>query len=352
MSRTTMGKLVVIILAVLVLVAIPLAVVCAKEASAPAKVFHWKMQSQHQAGTELYERYYIKNFANKLRVITNGQLDITVYSKNALVPVKEAWKACSEGVFEVVAFTPSYASGTMPLGSMIYGLPGALKDIGEILTFHERGFGDLVRKEYNRIGLQYVASAYDCGVGMITTKPVRRLEDLKGMKVRHIGAIAALYEKLGAAVVRIPSGELYTALQTRVIEGAGYGAAKAMKDLGLQEVAKYYMLPHLLSVQECLTIAVNLEAWNSLPDNLKQAFQAVAVQAGLEYWKERHQGTLVALREFKEKWGVTVTVLPEEDVAKITKVAESVWDEFAKKDAACAEGVKMLKAYLKDLGRL
>jgi TRAP-type mannitol/chloroaromatic compound transport system substrate-binding protein len=323
--------------------------------TAPAgdgEVYKLRLSGHHEQGTDIWNRVYVNSFANPLLEISDGQIEIELYTKGALVPHTDNWKGCSDGTYEMTLTTAAYISGVMPLGSMQYGLPGGLQNVGEIYTFWERGFEDLVQEQYNENNLYFITSAFDAGVGCMSTVPIESLADIEGMKVRMLGEIGSLWEALGASVVMMPGTELYTALQTGVIEAAGYGNAQSMRELGLQDVAKYYLLPHFLAVQETATWMANLETWNSLPSKVQKMIHDVAMNASVEYWRFRSQGYLEALADIRDNAGVTVNTLPGEDVAVIIQTAQQIWDDFANKGSREAEAVALLKAFLKDLGRL
>src|SRR3989304_7409040 len=99
---------------------------------------------------------------------------------------------------------------------------------------------------------------------MIEKKPIRKIKDFKGYKIRSSGAIADMLKDLGAVPTLIPGEELYLALQTGVVDGAHWGAAQGALTMKFCEVAKYYIQPDL-AMAGTDAIIINKDAFNALP---------------------------------------------------------------------------------------
>ena len=114
----------------------------------------------------------------------------------------------------------------------------------ETLTyFYQMGGMDIIRKAYGEHGLYPLAPQAVSGITLYSKKPIKTIEDFKGLKVRSTGIVAEVFKKAGATPVFFPGEELYQALQTGVCDAAHWGSTSAGWDMRFQEVTKYIIKP-------------------------------------------------------------------------------------------------------------
>ena len=94
------------------------------------------------------------------------------------------------------------------------------------------------------------------------------MEDFKGVKFRSPqGMTAEILTKLGASIVVLPGGEVYSALDKGVVDAADWATVSMNQRMGFHEIAKFpTKLFHSMPIQE---FTVNMDAWKKLPDDLK-----------------------------------------------------------------------------------
>jgi TRAP-type C4-dicarboxylate transport system substrate-binding protein len=109
----------------------------------------------------------------------------------------------------------------------------------------------------------------------MTKKPVYKLEDLKGMKIRSTGLASKIVLALGAAPVGTTMPETYDALRTGVAEGA-MAPIQALKGFRWGEVISYTVLNYGSSYSTGFFIAMNKGKWNALPADIKKIFDKVS----------------------------------------------------------------------------
>jgi TRAP-type C4-dicarboxylate transport system substrate-binding protein len=194
--------------------------------------------------------------------------------------------------------------------------------------------------------LYYTEKIYP--TAMIGKKPIRKIEDFKGYKVRSSGALAEMLKDLGAVPSMIPGEELYLALQTGVIDGAHWGAAGGALSMKLCEVAKYYIQPDL-AMAGTDVIIINKDAFNGLPKDLQaildKALKDRVYQRTEEYVDDERKALDTMIKDYK----VTVSTVEPADQKKMMVAAMKEWDKVAAKDADSAKAIGMLKDYLKKL---
>jgi TRAP-type mannitol/chloroaromatic compound transport system substrate-binding protein len=314
------------------------------------KVFKWRFQSHWPAGSASFKP--LKDwFETKLTKLTGGQLQITLYPAAALVPTKEMFDSCRKGTVDGATGSPAYWMTIVPIAGVSGNCPMTFREAWEGLYFHYvLGFEDMLKEAHAKHNvLYYTEKIYP--TAMIGKKPIRKIEDFKGYKIRSSGAIADMLKELGAAPSLIPGEELYLALQTGVVQGAHWGAAGGALTMKFCEVAKYYIQPNL-AMSGTDVFLINKDAFNALPKDLQLTLDLALKE---RVWHRTHEyimDEINALNTMKKDFKVEVSTLPPEDQKKMMKAAIKQWDKVAAKDAPSAKAVSMLKDFLKKLDYL
>ncbi|MEM1589995.1 MAG: TRAP transporter substrate-binding protein DctP [Candidatus Bathyarchaeia archaeon] len=287
-------------------------------------------------------------FATMLEKLTGGRYKVKLYPVGAIVPAKEMLSALRAGTLDIVHYAEGYFSGEVPGTEAASGLPMLFDELSEAWYFMwYKGVVDILRDEYAKKGAYFIPwEAWP--TALMTRKPVKTLDDLKGMKLRSWGGIAHLLTKCGASVTFIPGGELYTALATGVVDGAHWDGAGPMFNMRFHEVLKYLLLPYLQYSWNNLLI--NKKIWDSMSPEDKIKF-LTAAQASA-YFGTMHTRVLevYALEAMVRRFGVKVNMLPDDDVKRMQAIAVESWDEIAKRSSVDAAIVQKAKEMLKEKG--
>ncbi|NWF54226.1 MAG: TRAP transporter substrate-binding protein DctP [Syntrophaceae bacterium] len=317
---------------------------------ATGKVIKWKFQSHWPAGSASFKP--LKDFFDtKLTQLTGGQLQITLYPAAALVPTKEIFDSTRRGTVDGATASPAYWMTIVPIAAVAGNCPMTFRDAKEGLHFHlNLGFEEMLRAAHLKHNFYYYTEKV-YPTAMIGKKPIAKIEDFKGYRVRSSGAIADMLRDLGAAPSLIPGEELYLALQTGVVEGAHWGAAMGALTMKLCEVAKYYIQP-VLAMAGTDVIIINKDAFEGLPKDLQTKLDTALKERITHRTLEYIEDEIKALETMKKDYKVVVSTLASEDQKKMRAVAMRQWDKVAAKDADAGKAVGMLKDYLKKLGQI
>lgn len=144
---------------------------------------------------------------------TNGKVKITFYPGSTLMPAPQTYDSVVKGIADIGWSIMSYTRGKFPLTEVI-DLPLGYKS-GYVATKLINAYYDKFKpKEFDETKVLYLHAH---GPGILTTKkPVYKLEDLKGMKIRSTGLSAKIVQALGAAPVGMPITETYDAAGSRL----------------------------------------------------------------------------------------------------------------------------------------
>ena len=216
----------------------------------------------------LYARAFVP-FAELVERETGGRLRLVAFTDQLLHDPVDGFKACVTGISDYTHGYVTYQPGSFKLLHatqlpFLFPSPQVASLVMEEL--HPKYFKD----EYERMGV-YLAHV-DCTspYNIIAKTPIRRLEDLAGIKIRVTGGLVAeIFRDLGAVPVAIAAAEVYTALQRGIVDAIALSVSD-MASYRLQEIGPYYTRIDLnvLALHYCM----NRRAFDSLPPDLKEQF--------------------------------------------------------------------------------
>ncbi len=274
-----------------------------------------------------------ENFAKLVNRMSDGRLQVHVYGAGEIVPALEVFSAVSSGTAEMGHSASYYWKGKIPASVLFTTVPFGLNAQEMNGWLHYGGGLELWREVYAPFNLIPFAGG-STGVQMAGwfNKEVNSLEDFKGLKMRIPGTGGDVFSRAGGTAVSMPGGEIYTSLQTGVIDAAEWVAPYNDLAFGFNDVAKYYYYPGWHEPGAMLEFMVNRQAYESLPADL-QAIVEVATRAVnqdmLDEYTARNNAALVELRNK----GVDIRPLPKDVLDGLHKLALEVLAENAEKDA-------------------
>jgi len=314
--------------------------------TANAQTYEWKLQSAWltpatQDGLRLY--------AENVKKATNGKVNIKVYDANQLVKIMSIPQAVQSGAIEMGCSAGPYLARMIPEGNVEFGLPLSWRTWDEAWeVWTKYGMRDLIREAYKEKGLYCLTIESAAEYALMSTKPVYKVEDLKGLKVRTHGLTANILQKFGAAPTSIPGAEQYVALQRGTVDATVYPVF-VLDAYKINEVVRYVILPSFIS-PPTTEIFINLKLWNSLTPDLQQAIESVA-DSHHAYMDKRYleEGYIAVGRFVMRGIGESIS-LPEPEVKKLRKAAFEVWDEVGSKSARLKALVDCVKKFMADKG--
>jgi len=322
--------------------------------AAEAKVFRMKIQSAFPRGDISME--LLNDMAKWADEKSNGQIKIRVFGEPEIVPAEQLFEATQKGTLDMLHTVAAMWGGIVPVGEVEFGLPYAYNIPGDLPIdktsakvrdfFLKTGFSDLLRQEYGKHGLYWLDMHSYGRIFTVATKPVESCDDLQGMKFRVEGSWATYYDMLGARGTFIPGTEAYMGLKLGTIDASQWDVS-AITALKWHEVAPYWLIGGQNDVVPG-QILVNMDTWNSLPDDLKQVMRDVAEQ----YYHELlniHLKEMDKVAELVKKGEVIKSYLNDSCEKKHREAAYKLWDTIAERDEAAAKAIDMIKEWRKTL---
>ncbi|SHF30292.1 TRAP-type mannitol/chloroaromatic compound transport system, substrate-binding protein [Microbulbifer donghaiensis] len=274
-----------------------------------------------------------ERFAKKVEVMSGGRLKIKVYGAGELVPAMGVFGAVSEGAAQMGHGAAYYWKGKVPAAQFFTAVPFGLNAQEMNGWLHHGGGLQLWEEIYAPFDLIPMAGG-STGVQMAGwfNKQINSVDDLKGLKMRIPGLGGEVLNRAGGTAVTIPGGELYTALQTGVIDATEWVGPYNDLAFGFYQIADYYYYPGWHEPGSILEFIVNKTAFEKLPKDLQAIVRTAARDANQDMLDEYTARNNRALKELVEKHGVQLKRLPADVLAHLKTINTEIMEETAAKD--------------------
>ena len=220
-----------------------------------------------------------ENFARYVNEMSGGRLEVRVFGAGEIVPAFEVFDAVSQGAAEVGHGASYYWKGKIPAAVFFTAVPFGMTAQEMNGWLHYGGGLELWQELYAPFGVIPFAGG-STGVQMAGwfNRELRSAKDLSGLKMRIPGLAGEVFDAAGGTAVRIAGGEVYTSMQTGVIDAVEWVGPYNDRTLGLNEVAEFYYYPGWHEPGAMLEFTVNAAAFTQLPRDL-QAIVRYAARA-------------------------------------------------------------------------
>jgi TRAP-type mannitol/chloroaromatic compound transport system substrate-binding protein len=312
----------------------------------------WKWKAQALWGPAETPYKIFEQMLQNIKVMTGGRLEITPFPAGSIVPVTESLDAVRNNVMQAMWMGPIYFSGKNPAFAAIGELSMAWEDPGELDAFMYKGGGmELLRELYKPFGAYSVGSIIYGMESYPSKKPLRKVEDFKGLKIRiPQGMEAEILTRIGASVIVLPGTEVYSALDKGVIDATNWGTPSMNDKLGYHKIAPYFTYPgwHSMPVGD---FSVREAEWNKLPADVKLILETSVRRFNWDLIHQTLVEDLEVVRQAKAK-GATPVAWSSEEKYKMRNESRKVWDDWKKKNPQTRKVIEAQEAFLKLLGKI
>ncbi|GAA5315246.1 MAG: TRAP transporter substrate-binding protein DctP [Candidatus Pelagadaptatus aseana] len=274
------------------------------------------------------------NFAKLMDEMTDGRFQVKVYGAGELVPALGVFDAVSSGSAEAGHGAAYYWKGKIPASVFFTSVPFGMNAQEMNGWLHYGGGLELWRELYAPFNIVPFAGG-NTGVQMAGwfNKEINTIDDLKGLKMRIPGLAGQVFNRAGGSSINIPGGELYTSLQTGVIDATEWVGPYNDLAFGFYQVAKYYYVPGWHEPGATLELIINKKAYEALPDDIRAMVDTAARMANQDMLDEYTARNNSALQELIEKHNVQVKSFPKPVWKELETIAHQVYAEESEKDA-------------------
>jgi TRAP-type C4-dicarboxylate transport system substrate-binding protein len=272
-------------------------------------------------------------WAAEIEKRSKGQIKIKIFTGGSLTPAPQIYDGVVKGISDFGLSVFAYSAGRFPVIAAVdnpLGYPNAF-----VAT---RTINELYRKfKPKELSDVHVCYLFAHGPGLLHTarKPVHKLEDVKGLKIRSTGTSQLIVRALGAAPVAMSQGETYDALKKNIVDGT-LVPIEALEGFKQAEVLKYTTLTYSMAYSQGFFVAMNLAKWNSLPADLQKIITDVSKEyeeITAKAWEDSDKSGY----KFAQNLGHVFIKLSDAESAKFKEAVKPVFDEYIKN--ANAKGV-------------
>jgi len=264
-------------------------------------------------------------------------LEVQVYPGSSLVKPKEQWGALTKGQIDLSAFPLDYASGRHPQFSATL-MPGLVRNHDRAKRLNDSPFMDDIKKIINDAGVVVVADAWLAGAFASKKECIRGPDSVEGQVTRAAGpAFEQMLAAAGASISSMPSSEIYTAMQTGVLDAANTSSGSFVSYRLYEQVscltapganALWFMYEPIL---------MSKRSYDKLTPEQQEAVMAAGKKAEEYFFAEAKKLDQALIDRYKEA-GVEVVEMSQEDYDAWLAVAkDSSYKIFAEKVPGGAE---------------
>lgn len=270
----------------------------------------------------------VEDFVKDMATATGGRWEIKLQYGSVLSPTKDEMKGLKAGLYEATMIASMYHPGDTPLltvGENPFMGPSTIPQISQ--WFMALTKQPAIAKEldsWNAVPLLPCPLPQYNYMGKV---PFKKVEDLKGLRMRIDPVGGAPLAAFGAVITNLPAPDIYTALDRGMLDGVMWIWTYTFGSYKLYELSKYATLGIDLKVTPMYTL-VSKTAWNALPDEWKKlATDWADTKCIPAYVKYLDQEDAKYLPLF-QKAGIEIYNLPADERAKLVEKAKPSWDNW------------------------
>lgn len=283
-------------------------------------------------------------FADAVREETDGSVDITVHLSGEIgVKITEKLSAVENGIVQMADMLLFLQAGEAPFLA-VDTLPYLIQGQDEMKTWLEVAGPkyDEIFESKNQKVLYYVPWP---SPGIYTKDAVVGADDIEGQRIRAFNATSFEFlEKMGAAPVELPFGELAAAVAAGTVDGAATSTSTGANSKLYQFTKHFNPLNWSMSPD---AVTVNLDAWNALTDEEREIIEGLADEMEADFWAasaaEDESKTKVLVEN-----GMTVSKADDSMKEKMAEVGKAMWADFFEK---VPDAEEIVEAYSEKAGK-
>ncbi|TVP88006.1 MAG: TRAP transporter substrate-binding protein [Pseudomonadaceae bacterium] len=287
-------------------------------------------------------------FADLVNQLSAGRLQVQVFAAGELVPALEVFDAVAGGTAELGHSAAYYWRGKTSAASFFTAVPFGLNAQETNAWLYNAGGLELWQKAYADFGVLPLPCG-NTGVQMAGwfNREINNLDDLRGLKMRIPGFGGEVMSRAGVTTVSIPGSEMFTALQTGVIDATEWVSPYNDLALGLHQAAKYYYYPGWQEPSAVLELTINQRAFEQLPNDLQAVVRAAARATNQVMLDEYTLRNAEALDTLVNQHQVQLRKLPDDVLTRLHELSIDVLEETADRSELNREIWDSMEAFRK-----
>ena len=268
-------------------------------------------------------------FIEDVTAMSNGEIQIEMFYASSVVKSAETFDAAATGILDCDMTGGAYQTGKNPAFQFTGDLNGGYANPYQQMAWLLHGDGYAALNElYNAHNMEFIGWWIPGPESLSSTSPIRGVEDFKNWKFRSPpGIITKIFENLGASPIVMDFNEIFTALETGIIDGADAANLTNNIGLGLYDIAKHTNYPGFHSMPAD-HLACRKDVWDGMPSHhqaiLKIGMQALALRNTTINEVKNAQNSVKLAAE-----GLNMYEWSPEELGKYRSAVQAAWTDFA-----------------------
>lgn len=241
-----------------------------------------------------------------------------------VIPGFDQAEALRNNTVQVIFNPVAYYAPLLPEGNAF--------QLSKLTMAEERksgGFYDFMVERHKRIGMMYLGTWLYDPFYLRLNKPVKKLDELKGIKMRTAALYDRFMKKLGMVPVTVKFGETYTALERGLVDGFGFSTL-GPADWGWLKYCKYVIEIPFYTRQNVL-ILMNLDQWNSLDKKIQDELMDITIKFEPEMVAYFKKELAKEWERYDEMGIIRIKFSPEENEKYLQLAYDAEWEDLEKK---------------------
>ena len=308
-----------------------------------------KLRIQTHYAPETVSGKLAQGYIDNIQDMSNGEIQVEMFWSSSVVKSVEGFDAAASGILDCEMHGGGYQTGKNPAFQFVGDIMGGYDTPYQQLSWLYYGGGlEAAAPLYNKYGMELIGWWIYGQESFASSKPIEKVADFKDWKFRSPpGMETKIFEKLGASPIVMDFTEIFTALETGIIDGADASGLANNVGLGLYDIVNYANFPGFHSMPSD-HLACNKDVFDAMPAHhqkiMKVGMESLALRTALTFEKANAE----AAASLREK-GVVLSQWAPEELAKFRAAAQATWPEFATTPEAKAL-VESHMTYLTQLG--
>jgi len=264
----------------------------------------------------------MQEWCSELEKRTDGRVRVNYYPAGILTPAAQTFDSVVTGIADIGLGPTGVTPGRFPLAEVMEQ-PLGISSSYHMTRLANDFFRNFKPKEFDDVKVLFLLNA---SPGLLhTKKPVRKLEDLKGMKIRCLGKnAAAVLKSLGSVPVMIPTGDTYDALRKGIVDGV-IAACDSLETMKWGELLPFTTVCYFAAIGSPGFVVMNKTKWKDLRPDIQKIIDEMSNEyaekvsllwddkdrRSIEKWKARGHTFIYLDKEEEERWAKAIVPLYE-----------------------------------------
>jgi TRAP-type mannitol/chloroaromatic compound transport system substrate-binding protein len=288
-----------------------------------------KLRIQTHYAPETVSGQLAAEYVDNIQTMSNGEIEVEMFYSSSVVKSVETFDAAATGILDCDMTGGAYQTGKNSAFQFVGDIMGGYDTPYQQLSWLYYGGGlEAAAPLYNKYGMELIGWWVYGQESFASSKPIAKVDDFKGWKFRSPpGLETKIFENLGASPIVMDFTEIFTALETGIIDGADASGLANNVGLGLYDIVKYANFPGFHSMPSD-HLACNKAVFDAMPAHhqriMKVAMESLALRTALTFEKKNAE----AAAQLRAQ-GVTLSQWAPEELAKFRAAAQATWPDFA-----------------------